>query len=66
MQGFECRNKESKNTVRHFSNGIENIAIPNLKRLWDVFSTGFNHINKFIYCFNILLFFNIILYLIGK
>ena len=42
MQGFECRNKESKNTLRRFSNGIGNIAIPNLKRLWDVFSTGFN------------------------
>ena len=37
MQGFEARNKESKNTLKRFSNGIGNIAVSNLKRLWDVF-----------------------------
>ena len=42
MQGFECRNKDSKNTLRQFSNGHGNIVITNLKRLWDVFSTGLN------------------------
>ena len=31
MQGFECRNKESKNILRRFNNGIGNIVIPNLK-----------------------------------
>ena len=40
MQGFERRNKESKNTLRRFSNGIVNIVIGNLKRLWDIFFTG--------------------------
>ena len=42
MQGFEHRNKESKNTLNRFSNGINNIAINNLRRLWDVFSNGRN------------------------
>ena len=44
MQGFERRNKESKNTLRRFSNGIGNIVIGNLKRLWDVFFTGVTNI----------------------
>ena len=38
MKGFERRNKESKNTLWRFSNGLENIVIGNLKRLWDIFS----------------------------
>ena len=42
MQGFEHRNKESKNTLSRFSNGMNNIAINNLRRLWDVFSNGRN------------------------
>ena len=42
MQGFECRNKESKNILRRFNNGIGNIVIPNLKRLWDVYDTECN------------------------
>ena len=42
MQGFECRNKESKNTLRRLSNGHGNIVITNLKQLWDIFSTGEN------------------------
>jgi hypothetical protein len=37
MQGYERRNKESKNIVRRFSNHRGNLVIPNLKRLWDVF-----------------------------
>ena len=37
MQGFEARNEESKNTLKRFSNDIGNIAVSNLKRLWDVF-----------------------------
>ena len=40
MQGFERRNKESKNTLRRFSNRIGNIIIGNIKRLWDIFFTG--------------------------
>ena len=37
MQGFERRNKESKNTLRRFSNMKGNIVINNVKRLWDIF-----------------------------
>ena len=37
MQGFERRNKESKNTLKRFSNNKGNIILPNLRRLWDVF-----------------------------
>ena len=37
MQGFERRNKESKNTLQRFSNNKGNMVVPNLKRLWDVF-----------------------------
>ena len=40
MQGFERRNKEPKNALRRFSNGIGNIVIGNLKILWDIFFTG--------------------------
>ena len=44
MQGFERRNKESKNTFRRFSNGIGNIIVGNLKRLWDIFFSGSTNI----------------------
>ena len=37
VQGFERRNKESKNTLKRFSNNKGNVLIPNLRRLWDVF-----------------------------
>ena len=37
MQGFERRNKESKNTLRRFSNMKGNIVMNNVKRLWDIF-----------------------------
>ena len=37
MQGFERRNKESKNTLGRFTNGKGNLLEQNLKRLWDVF-----------------------------
>ena len=37
MQGFERRNKESKHTLRRFSNKKENVLVPNLRRLWDIF-----------------------------
>ena len=37
MQGFERRNKESKNTMRRFFNGRGNIILTNMKRLWTVF-----------------------------
>ena len=33
MQGFERRNKESKNTLKRFCNHRGNIVVPNLKRL---------------------------------
>ena len=36
MQGFERRNKESKNTLRRFCNGKGDILSPNMKRLYDV------------------------------
>ena len=37
IQGFERRNKESKNTLRRFSNGKRNVLNNNLSRLHDVF-----------------------------
>ena len=37
MQGFERRNKESKNTFRRFTNKKGNCILSNLKRLWDLF-----------------------------
>ena len=37
MQGFERRNKESKNTFRRFTNKKGNTLLSNLKRLWDFF-----------------------------
>ena len=37
MQGFERRNKESKNCMRRFSNNKGNVVVNNMKRLWDVF-----------------------------
>ena len=43
MQGFEQRNKESKNTLSRFSNGNGNTLIANLKRLWDVFQFETNN-----------------------
>ena len=42
MQGFERRNKESKNTLRRFTNKKGNILMQNMKRLWDVFFHGKN------------------------
>ena len=37
MQGFERRNKESKYTLKRFSNTKGNIVAPNLRRLYDKF-----------------------------
>ena len=37
MQGFERRNKESKNIMSNHSNNKGNILIPNVKKLWDAF-----------------------------
>ena len=37
MQGFERRNKESKNTLKRFTNNRGNIVVSNLKRLYDVY-----------------------------
>ena len=37
MQGFEKRNKESKNVLWRFSNGNDNIIVRNIKQLWDIF-----------------------------
>ena len=42
MQGFERRNKESKNTLKQFCNHRGNIVVPNLKRLWDIFHNNKN------------------------
>ena len=38
MQGFERRNKESKTTLRRFSNYTGNVLISNLCRVWDIFA----------------------------
>ena len=48
MQGFERRNKESKNVFRHFNNRKENVVIPNLKRLWDLYLTTSMQVNIFV------------------
>ena len=40
MQGFERRNKESKNTLKRFNNMKGNILVSNLKRIFDVFEHG--------------------------
>ena len=37
MQGYERRNKESKNIYRRFNNHKGNILTQNLKRLWDLY-----------------------------
>ena len=42
MQGFERRNKESKNCMKRFSNMNGNISKNNLKRLYDVFENDTN------------------------
>ena len=44
MQGFERRNKESKNTLKRFSNNNGNIVVSNLKRLYDVYKNDHNKI----------------------
>ena len=49
MQGFEHRNKESKRTLRKFTNNKGNILQNNLGRLWDHFyfgSTSFTNNNN--------------------
>ena len=38
MQGFEHRNKESKNTFKRFNNRKGDFNLKNLKQLWDVFN----------------------------
>ena len=43
MQGFERRNKESKNTFRRFNNGKGNILLQNIRRLSDVFENNANN-----------------------
>ena len=42
MQGFERRNKESKNCLRRFTNGKGNMLVQNMKRLCDVFEHDVN------------------------
>ena len=37
MQGFERRNKESKNTLKRFTNCKGNVLAANLRRLWDIY-----------------------------
>lgn len=37
MQGYERRNKESKNCFRRFNNRKGNMVTQNMKRLWDVY-----------------------------
>ena len=40
MQGFERRNKESKNMMTNHCNNRGNILVTNLNRLWDAFETN--------------------------
>ena len=42
IQGFEQRNKESKNTLKRFCNGKGDILLPNMKRLFDIFNYEHN------------------------
>ena len=42
MQGFERRNKESKNTFKRFNNRKGNVLRQNLDRLSDVFTSSAN------------------------
>ena len=42
MQGFERRNKESKNCLKRFSNNQGNVVTNNLKRVYDVFEHKVN------------------------
>ena len=43
MQGFERRNKESKNCLQRFSNNKGNILVNNMKRVWDIFENDMNN-----------------------
>ena len=42
MQGFERRNKESKNVFKRFNNCKGKKLVQNLRQLWDVFKFGSN------------------------
>jgi hypothetical protein len=42
MQGFERRNKESKNCMKRFSNNRGNMMVNNIKRVWDIFEYDVN------------------------
>ena len=42
MQGFERRNKESKNCMKRFTNNIGNVIPNNLRRVWDIFEHNVN------------------------
>lgn len=42
MQGFERRNKESKNCMKRFCNNKGNIVVNNLKRVHDIFEHKIN------------------------
>ena len=42
MQGFERRNKESKNCMKRFSSTRGNAMINNIKRVWDIFEYDVN------------------------
>jgi hypothetical protein len=42
MQGFERRNKESKNCMKRFCNHRGNILVNNMKRIYDVFEHDIN------------------------
>ena len=44
MQGFERRNKESKNCMKRFSNYKGNIVVTNMKRVWDIFEHDMNNV----------------------
>lgn len=42
MQGFERRNKESKNCMKRFCNHRGNVLVNNMKRIYDVFEHDLN------------------------
>ena len=44
MQGFERRNKESKNCFRRFTNGKNNVVLQNIKRVWEIYDYEQNNV----------------------
>ena len=43
IQGYERRNKESKNTMRRFKNKKGNLVFQRFKRFWDILFNSKNN-----------------------